>query len=146
MEKSQKRIVEESKKKEHQLKFKHEDLNIKRYQKSINIIRLNRIKDNEHKKQTEELNEKEKKIEDFKQQKMNVMQSKKEMTNEINKQKKIIVQKFENAMKNKRNKSIDPKIIKELFPEDESFYLRIKKMTEQINSNKNSSSQTRYNS
>ena len=51
------------------------------------------------------------------------MQSKKEMTNEINKQKEIIVQKFENAMKNKRNKSINPKIIKELFPEDESFYL-----------------------
>ena len=74
------------------------------------------------------------------------MQSKKEMTNEINKQKEIIVQKFENAMKNKRNKPIDPKIIKKLFPEDESFYLRIKKMTEQINSNKNSSSQTRYNS
>ena len=62
---------------------------------------------------------------------MNVMQSKKEMTNEINKQKEIIVQKFEKAMKNKRNKSIAPKIIKEeLFPEDESFYLRIKKMTE----------------
>ena len=37
------------------------------------------------------------------------MQSKKEMTNEINKQKEIIVQKFENAMKNKRNKSIDSK-------------------------------------
>ena len=55
------------------------------------------------------------------------MQSKKEMTNEINKQKEIIVQKFEKAMKNKRNKSIDPKIIKELFPEDESFYRRIKK-------------------
>lgn len=108
---------------------------------------MNRVKDNEHKKKIEELNEKEKKIEDFKQQKMNVMLSKKEMTNEINKQKEIIVQKFEKVMKNKRNKSIEPKVIKELFPEDESFYLRIKKMTEQlINSNKNSSSQTRYNS
>ena len=50
-------------------------------------------------------------------------------------------------MKNKRNRPIDAEIIKELFPEDEQFYQKIKKMTEGLNNTrKNSGSQTRYNS
>ena len=53
MERVKKRIEEENKKKEYDLKFKQEDNYIKRLQKNQNILLLNRLKEYTHAKKKE---------------------------------------------------------------------------------------------
>ena len=49
------------------------------------------------------------------------------MTEQLNKEKLLLINKFEKAMKKRKN--IDPEIVKELFPEDQNFYNRFKLLT-----------------
>ena len=52
----------------------------------------------------------------------------------MEKEKQELIIKFENALKKK--KEIDAEIVKELFPEDEELYNRIKNMTNKVKDNK----------
>ena len=49
----------------------------------------------------------------------------------MEKEKQQLIYRFENAFKKKNQ--IDPEIVKELFPEDENLYNKIKKMTDKMN-------------
>jgi len=110
--------------------FKQEEEYIKQYQKKQNIMRLERINRYKTEKRLEELNEKEQKIEDFKKKKMELIQNKAKLTGEMEKEKQNLIMKFENSFKKKS--TIDAQIVKELFPEDEELYNRIKKMTDKM--------------
>ena len=73
-----------------------------------------------------ELEEKEKKIQAFKTQKEKLTQQRIETSIGIEKKKEAIMKKFENLMK--QNKEIDPQTIKEVFPDDEELYNKVKEM------------------
>ena len=83
-----------------------------------------RIKEYKNQKRMEELEEKDKKIEEFKIQKLKVMKNKAETSAKIQKEKEEIILKFE--QRKKETKEIDCELIKELFPEDIDLYLRMK--------------------
>ena len=76
----------------------------------------------------EEINVKEQKIEDFKRQCEKINQQKAQAAIKFQRQKEEVVKKFDNLMK--QNKEIEPETIKELFPEDEELYNKIKEMKE----------------
>ena len=76
----------------------------------------------------EEINEKDQKIEDFKKQCEKINQQKAQAAIKFQRQKEEIVKKFDNLMK--QNKEIEPETIKELFPEDQELYNKIKEMKE----------------
>ena len=94
-------------------------------------------------KRNEEILEKEKKIEDFKKKKRELIESKAKLANDMEKEKQELIVKFENALKKK--KQIDAEIVKELFPEDEELYNRIKNMTDKMYKNSNNTNNTNNN-
>ena len=114
----------------HDLSLKQEDDYFKQYQKRQSILRLERINKYKTEKRSEELWEKEKKIEDFKKKKREMIENKTKQTNEMEKEKQELILKFENAFQKK--KQIDAEIVKELFPEDQELYKRIKNMTDKM--------------
>ena len=130
MEENQERINKEKRNKMHDLILKQENDYIKQYQKKQSILRLERINKYKIEKRSQELWEKEKKIEDFKKRKREMIENKAKLTNDMEKEKQELIMKFENAFKKK--KQIDAEIIKELFPEDEELYNRIKNKTDKM--------------
>ena len=132
-EEKQEKFNKDKIKKLHDLSVKQEEEYLKQYKKKQNIMRLERINLYKTEKRTEELFEKEQKIEDFKKKKRELIDNKAKLTGSMEKEKQELIYKFENAFKNK--KQIDAEIVKELFPEDEELYNRIKKLTDKINSN-----------
>ena len=76
----------------------------------------------------EEIKEKEQKIEEFKRQCERINQQKAMAAIGFQKQKDDVLKKFDQIVK--QNKEIEPKTIKELFPEDDELYQKIKKMKE----------------
>ena len=85
-----------------------------------------RIAEYQNKLRMDELEEKEKKIQEFKSQKEKLTQQRIETSIGIQKKKEEILTKFENLMK--QNKEIDPKTIKEVFPDDEELYNKVVEM------------------
>ena len=73
-----------------------------------------------------ELEEKNKKIEEFKIKKAKLTEQRKETSNEIKRQKQLMLEKFDKFMK--QNKEIEPKTIKEMFPEDEELYKKVEEL------------------
>ena len=72
-----------------------------------------------------------------------MIENKTKQTSEMEKEKQQLIAKFENTFK--RKKQIDAEIVKELFPEDEELYNKIKNMTNKMykttyNLNKNNKS------
>ena len=59
-----------------------------------------------------------------------MIESKAKQANEMEKEKQELIYKFENAFRKK--KQIDAEIVKELFPEDEELYNKIKNMTDKM--------------
>ena len=131
MEEKQEKLDKEKIKRLFDISVKQEEEYIKQYQKKQNIIRLERINKYKTEKRLEELNEKEQKIEDFKRKKMELIENKAKLTGDMEKEKQILIKKFENTFKKKNQ--IDAQVVKELFPEDEELYKRIKKMTDKMN-------------
>ena len=76
----------------------------------------------------EEINEKEQKIEEFKRQCERINEQKTQAALSFQRQKEDIVKKFDQIVQ--QNKEIDPETIKELFPDDEELYNKIKEMKE----------------
>ena len=62
---------------------------------------------------------------------MELIENKAKLTGDMEKEKQNLIVKFENTFK-KKNSQIDAEIIKELFPEDEELYNRVKKMTDKM--------------
>ena len=79
---------------------------------------------------------KKKKIEDFKKKKRELIENKEKLTGDMEKEKQELIVKFENAFKKKN--TIDAEIIKELFPEDQKLYEKIKFLTEKMKKNETS--------
>ena len=130
MEEKQEKLDKEKLKKLYDTSIKQEDEFIKQYQKKQSIIRLERINRYKTEKRLEELNEKEQKIEEFKKKKMELIENKAKLTGDMEKEKQNLINKFENTFKKKSQ--IDAQIVRELFPEDEELYNRIKKMTDKM--------------
>ena len=77
---------------------------------------------------TDELNEKEQKIEEFKRQCEKINQQKTLAAIAFQRQKEEVVKKFDQIVK--QNKEIEADTIKELFPEDKELYQKVKTMKE----------------
>ena len=131
MEEKQEKLDKEKINKIYDTSLRQEEEYIKQYQKKQNIIRLERINKYKIEKRLEELDEKEQKIEEFKKKKMELIENKAKLTGDMEKEKQNLIVKFENTFK-KKNSQIDAEIIKELFPEDEELYNRVKKMTDKM--------------
>ena len=76
----------------------------------------------------DELNEKEQKIEEFKKQCERINQQKTQAAIALQRQKEEVVKKFDQIVK--KNKEIEAETIKELFPDDNDLYQKIKQMKE----------------
>ena len=109
---------------------KREEEKIKNIEKARNIARMNRQQEYKNQQRMEELNVKEQKIEDFKKQCEKINQQKAQAAIKFQRQKEEIVKKFDNLMK--LNKEIEPETIKELFPDDEELYNKIKEKKEKL--------------
>ena len=132
-EEKQEKFNKDKIKKLYELSVKQEEDFLKQYKKRNNIIRLDRINQYKTERRTEELLEKEQKINNFKKRKKELIENKAKLTNSMEKEKQELIYKFENAFKKKAQ--IDAEIVKELFPEDEELYGRIKKLTDKLNEN-----------
>ena len=132
-EEKQEKFNKDKIKKLYELSVKQEEDFLKQYMKRQNIKRLDRINQYKTERRTEELFEKEQKIENFKKKKKELIENKAKLTNSMEKEKQELIYKFENAFKKKAQ--IDAEIVKELFPEDEELYGRIKKLTDKLNEN-----------
>ena len=109
--------------------LKQEDEYIKHLERQFNLKRLNRIAANKTKKKVAEKKEKENKIEMHKKKKLNLKEENVIIGDSIVKEKGKLLEKFDDVLK--KNKDIDPEFIKELFPEDDKFYNKIKQITDE---------------
>ena len=107
---------------------KREEEKVKNIEKARNIVRMQRQQGYKNQLRMEELNVKEQKIEDFKKQCEKINQQKTQAAIKFQRQKEDIVKKFDNLMK--QNREIEPQTIKELFPDDQELYNKIKEMKE----------------
>ena len=107
---------------------KREEEKIKNIEKARNIVRMQRQQEYKNQLRNEEIKEKEQKIEEFKRQCEKINQQKAQAAIEFQKQKDDVVKRFDQIVK--LNKEIEPKTIKELFPEDDELYQKIKQMKE----------------
>ena len=131
IEEKQDKFNQDKIKKNYDLCVKQEDEYIKQYKKKQAIMRLERINQYKTEKRTEELWEKEQKIEEFKKKKKELIDNKSKMTGDLEKEKQELIAKFENTFKKKSQ--IDANLVKELFPDDNELYNRIKKLTDKMN-------------
>ena len=107
---------------------KREEEKIKNIEKARNIARMQRQLEYKNQLRIEELNEKEQKIEEFKRQCERINQQKSMAALAFQRQKEEVVKKFDQIVK--QNKEIEPETIKELFPDDDELYQKIKQMKE----------------
>ena len=115
----------------HQMKnitLKQEDEYIKHLERQFNLKRLNRIAINKTKKKEAEKKEREEQIKIHKMKKLNVKEENVILGDSIVKEKGKLLEKFDDLLK--KNKDIDPEFIKELFPEDDKFYNKIKQIAD----------------
>ena len=114
------------KKIEEEYLIKKEQEKIKNIEKANLIKRKMKIAEYKNKLKMEELEEKEKKLQEFKIQKEKLAQQRMETSVGIEKKKEAIMKKFDNLMK--QNKEIDPQTIKEVFPDDEELYKKVQEL------------------
>ena len=127
-EKKEKTYIKKKLEEEKEIMKKREEEKIKNIEKARNIVRMQRQQEYKNHLRMEELNVKEQKIEDFKKQCERINQQKTQAAIKFQRQKEEVVKKFDNLMK--QNKEIEAETIKELFPEDEELYNKIKEMKE----------------
>ena len=108
---------------------KQEEAKVKKYEKDKLLERLNNQQIYKNKKRLNELKEKEKRQENYQKQKSKMEEKRQEISEKIQKEKQNVINKFDKLMK--QNKEIEPQIIKELFPDDEELYIKIKSMIDQ---------------
>ena len=109
-EKQKEKYDELKKKTEEENLMRKEDERIKSIEKSYMIKRKMRVAEYQNKLKMEELDEKEKKIQQFKAQREKLTKQRNDTTIEIQKKKEEILNKFDSLLK--QNKEIDPQTIK----------------------------------
>lgn len=114
------RVGEQKTKDQNEMMKKHEETKAKQIEKQKNINRLNRMMEYRNKMMMDELEEKEKKLNDYKVQKAKIAEQKSKTAQDIQKQKEEIISSFDKLMK--QNKEFNVESIKKLFPDDEEFY------------------------
>ena len=89
-------------------------------------MRMKRMKEYNYEMKCKEIEDKEKRIELMKNEKNNFNEEKKKLNQEMQKEKISLINKFNKLVKGKTK--IDSEIVKELYPEDEELYQKIKEM------------------
>ena len=101
---------------------------IKNIEKARIIMRKQRQQEYRYKLMMDEINEKDQKIESFKRQCEKINDQKNKAKIKFQREKEEVVKKFNEIVK--QNKEIDEETIKQLFPDDEELYNKIKEMRE----------------
>ena len=114
------------KKAEQENVMKKEKERTKNLEKQNRIQRQQRIAEYKNKLRMDELEEKDKKLQEFKNQKEKLTQQRIETSIGIQKKKDEILKKFDDLMS--KNKEIDPQTIKEMFPDDQELYEKVIEM------------------
>ena len=110
--------------------MKKEQEKIKNIEKANLIKRKQKMAEYQNKLKMDELEEKEKKIQQFKIQREKLAQQRIETSIGIEKKKEAIMKRFDDLMK--QNKEIEPETVKQLFPDDEELYNKIKELKDKI--------------
>ena len=105
---------------------KREEGNIKFLERNITIQRMLRRRDYINKLKMDELEEKERKLNEFKRQREILAWQRTKASLEVQKQKEEVVLKFDKLARQK--KEIEPEMIRELFPGDNELYENVKEM------------------
>ena len=105
---------------------KREEGNVKELERNITIQRMLRVQDYKNKLKMDELEEKERKLNEFKQQREKLAWQRAQASTEVQKQKEEAVLKFDKLARQK--KEIEPEMIRELFPGDNELYENVKEM------------------
>ena len=129
-EEKEKTYIKKKLEEEKEIIKKREEEKVKNIEKARNIQRMQRQQEYKNHLRMEELNVKEQKIEDFKKKCERINQQKAQAAIKFQRQKEEVVKKFDNLMK--QNKEIEPETIKQLFPDDEELYNKIKELKDKI--------------
>ena len=129
-EEKEKTYIKKKLEEEKEIIKKREEEKVKNIEKARNIQRMQRQQEYKNHLRMEELNVKEQKIEDFKKQCERINQQKAQAAMKFQRQKEEVVKKFDNLMK--QNKEIEPETVKQLFPDDEELYNKIKELKDKI--------------
>ena len=105
---------------------KREEGNVKFLERNITIQRMLRKRDYINKLKMDELEEKERKLNEFKRQREILAWQRTQASLEVQKQKEEVVLKFDKLARQK--KEIEPEMIRELFPGDNELYENVKEM------------------
>ena len=126
MEELEHRITNYKKEEEHKSLKKLQESFVKQVEKKFTNKRIQRIKKYNFELKEKEIEEKEKKIDLMKNEKMKFQNERKKLNIELQNEKYYLMNKFNNLVKGKSK--INVEIIKQLYPEDELLYKRIKNM------------------
>ena len=105
---------------------RREEGNVRMLERNITIQRLLRVQDYKNKLRMDELDEKERKLNEFKKQREKLAMQRAQASTEVQKQKEEAMLKFDKLARQK--KEIEPEMIRELFPGDNELYENIKEM------------------
>ena len=108
---------------------KREEGNVKMLERNIAIQRMLRIQDYKNKIKMDELEEKERKFNEFKQQREKLALQRAQASMEVQKQKEEAMAKFDKLAR--QNREIEPEMIREMFPGDNELYENVKEMKKQ---------------
>ena len=126
MEELEHRITNYKKEEEHKSLKKLQESFVKQVEKKFTNKRIQRIKKYNFDLKEKEIEEKEKKIDLMKNEKMKFQNERKKLNIELQNEKYYLMNKFNNLVKGKSK--INVEVIKQLYPEDELLYKRIKNM------------------
>jgi hypothetical protein len=105
---------------------KREEGNVRILERNITIQRMLRVQDYKNKLKMDELEEKERKLNEFKMQREKLAWQRAQASTEVQKQKEEALLKFDKLARQK--KEIEPEMIRELFPGDNELYENVKEM------------------
>lgn len=126
MEKIDHRITNYKKEEGHKSLIKLQESFVKQVEKNFTNKRIQRIKKYNFELKEKEMEEKEKKIDLMKNEKIKFQNERKKMNVELQNEKYLLMNKFNHLIKGKSK--INVEVIKQLYPEDEQLYKKIKNM------------------
>lgn len=126
MEKIDHRITHYKKEEGHKSLIKLQESFVKQVEKNFTNKRIQRIKKYNFELKEKEMEEKEKKIDLMKNEKIKFQNERKKMNVELQNEKYLLMNKFNHLIKGKSK--INVEVIKQLYPEDEQLYKKIKNM------------------
>ena len=126
MDKMDQRITKFKRDEEFKSLQKLQESYVKQVEKDFVNKRIQRMKEYKFELKEKEIEDKEKRIELMKNEKQKFQNQKKKLNMELQNEKYNLINKFNNLVKGKSK--IDSEIVKQLYPEDEELYKKIKNM------------------